>query len=370
MRINRGRSALVAACLTVILAACGASPTAGGKTGAGGAPGKAEQLYNEVAGLSGQQRRDRLVELAEKEGQLNLYTSMTSDVTDAVVKAFSDSFKIKVNLYRAGSETVLQRVLQEQAAGYAGNDVIETNATEMLALAKEGALADYRGGRRDAVPEVGRFKGWTATRFNLFAPSWNTALVNPGEEPKRWEDLADPKWDGKLSMELADYDWYLTLYGYWQSKGKSVEEIDRLFADMAQGAKIVKGHTVQGELMSAGQFAVTASNYTYLVEQARKKGAPVEYRPLAQPVIARANGAGLMKSAKNPAAAVLFVDWLLQEGQKVLAGKGLTPAVVDGDDPLKDVEVIPVDAEKLLGESDAWSKKYEAVVSRGDKVDK
>ena len=55
-------------------------------------------------------------------------------------------------------------------------------------------------------------------------------------------------------MELADYDWYLTLYEYWQQQGKSDGEIDKLFADMANGAKVVKGHTVMGELLSAGQF--------------------------------------------------------------------------------------------------------------------
>ncbi len=218
------------------------------------------------------------------------------------------------------------------------------------------------------VSAAGKFPGWTATRFNLFAPSWNTKLVEGIGVPKRWEDLADPKYDGKLSMEVADYDWYLSLYGYWQKQGKSEAEIDKLFADMAQGAKIVKGHTVQGELLSAGQFAVVASNYTYLVEKVKQKGAPVEYTPLVEPVIARPNGVGLMKTAANPAAAMLFSDWLLEEGQEVLVEQGLTPSIASGDDPLKGVEVIPVDVEKLLNEDEKWSKKYEAVVRGGEQV--
>ena len=65
---------------------------------------------------------------------------------------------------------------------------------------------------------------------------------------------------------------------------------------------------------------------------------------------------------------MLFYDWLLEEGQQVLADKGLTPSVPTGDDPLKGVEVIPVDVEKLLSESDKWSKKYEAVVQGGEQV--
>ena len=123
------------------------------------------------------------------------------------------------------------------------------------------------------MPDAGKFEGWTATRFNLFAPSWNTTLIDGvGGPPKTWEDLADPRFDGKLAMEVGDYDWYLTLYGWFAKQGKSEAEIDKIFADMAKGAKIVKGHTVQGELLSAGQFAIVASNYTYLVEQVKTEG--------------------------------------------------------------------------------------------------
>ena len=373
--MNRSTIRLAAGLLALVLglAACGGSPTASGPAPGGGAQasGAAEALYAQVGALSGKQRRDQLVVKAEKEKELVIYTSMTSEVVDAVVKAFEDAFDVKVSLYRAGSETVLQRVLQEQKANFAGNDVVETNATELFALAKEGRFAEYKGARRDLVPDAGKFKGWTATRFNLFSPSWNTKLIDGvGGPPKKWEDLADPRFDGKLSMEVGDYDWYLTLYGYWQKQGKSEAEIDKLFADMAKGAKIVKGHTVQGELLSAGQFAVVASNYTYLVEKVKKKGAPVAYTPLVEPVIARPNGIGLMKTAAHPAAAMLFYDWLLEEGQQVLADEGLNTSVPTTKDPLEGLDVIPVDVEKLLNESDKWSKKYEAVVQGGEQVKK
>jgi iron(III) transport system substrate-binding protein len=371
VRIARLRLApvLAAGVALTLFAGCGGSPTAGGSnSGGGGGPTAAEKVYAEIAGLTGKERRDKLVELAEKEGKLDLYTSMTSDVATAVTDAFGEEFDIDVNVYRAGSETVLQRILQEQGAKYQGNDIVETNANELFALNKEGFLAEYKGERRDLVPEAGRFEGWTATRFNLFAPSWNTKLVPAGQQPKTWEELADPKWDGKLSMEVADYDWYLTLYGYWKKQGKSDADIDKIFAGMAQGAKIVKGHTVQGELLSAGQFSVVASNYSYIVERAKKKGAPVDYLPFVQPVIARPNGFGLMKSAKHPAAAMLFADWLLEEGQKVLKDEGLTTAIGEGDDPLKGLEVVPVDVKTLVEQGDEWSKRYEKVVAGGEQV--
>ena len=364
------RTALAAGTV-LVLAACGGNPTSstsGDDGGSESGPTAAEELYEELAGLSGQERRDRLVELAAEENGLNLYTSMTSDVADAVTEAFSDAFDIDVSVYRAGSETVLQRILQEQDAGFAGNDVVETNATELLALQQEGVMAPCIDQERvDLVPEAGQFDDWTATRFNLFSPSWNTNIISGDMVPTSWEDLADPKYDGQLSMELGDYDWYLTLYGYWQEQGKSDEEINQLFADMVDGAKLVKGHTVQAELMSAGEFGVTASNYTYIVQRAKADGAPVEVEPLVDPVIARPNGGSCMKTAENPATAMLFMDWMLTEGQDVIVEEQLTPAI-DESGSLDGVSIIPVDTDALLNESDKWSAEYDELLSGGEVI--
>ena len=369
-RTRSFRSTLVVGGVALALAACGGSPTApsaADETTADG-PSEAEALYAEVSELSGQERRDRLIELAAEEDGLNLYTSMTADVADAVTEAFSDEMDIDVSVYRAGSETVLQRILQEQDANFAGNDVVETNATEMFALENEGLMAEYSGERRDLVPAAGQFPSWTATRFNLFAPSWNTEMITGDMVPSSWEDLADPKYDEQLSLELGDYDWYLTLYNYWLENGKTEDEVKQLFADMVDGAKLVRGHTVQGELMSAGEFGVTASNYSYIVQRAKASGAPVDYLPFVEPVIARPNGGGLMKTAANPATAMLFMDWLLEEGQQVLMDEELTPAITDEEDPLDGVEVIPVDVERLLNESDRWSTEYDELLATGEVI--
>ena len=36
----------------------------------------------------------------------------------------------------------------------------------------------YEGERRDRCPRPARATTWTATRFNIFAPSWNTDQVS------------------------------------------------------------------------------------------------------------------------------------------------------------------------------------------------
>jgi iron(III) transport system substrate-binding protein len=353
--------------LTLALVSCGAPPTAPPSgSGQNGGPSK----FQQYEGLKGQQRRDTLLKDAKAEGEVSLYTSMTSDVAGAVTKAFTDQTGIKVNLYRADSETVLQRILQEARANHAGADVVETDALEMASLGHEQLVEPYTGERRDLVGAEGKFETWTADRYNLFAPSWNTTKVAAADQPKSWEDLASPKWDGGLAMELNDYDWYLTLYEYWQKHGKSDADIDKLFGDMANGAKVVKGHTVMGEMLSAGQYSVAASNYSYIVQKAVNKGAPVAYQPLVQPVIARPQGAAPLKTAPHPAAALLFQDWLFTEGQQVFVDQGLTPSIEPPNvkDPLEGIEVIPVDVNQLLEKQKEWSDRYDALLSRSDKV--
>lgn len=366
--MSRRLSRLAAAIgLSLALASCGGSPTA---TNSGSGPGEASSKFERYESLTGQERRDTLLKDAKSEGEVSLYTSMTSEVAGAVTKAFTEQTGVKVNLYRAASETVLQRILQEASANHAGADVVETDALEMASLAKEQLVAPYKGERRDLVAKEGQFESWTADRYNLFAPSWNTTKVPAGAQPTSWESLADPKWDGALAMELNDYDWYLTLYEYWQKQGKSTSEIDKLFSDMANGAKVVKGHTVMGEMLSAGQYSVAASNYTYIVQKAINKGAPVMYEPMVQPVIARAQGAAPLKSAPHPAAALLFQDWLLTEGQKVFVDQGLTPSIEPEGlkDPLEGIEVIPVDVNQLLDKQKEWSTRYDQLLSHSDKV--
>ena len=64
---------------------------------------------------------------------------------------------------------------------------------------------------------------------------------------------------------------------------------------------------------------------------------------------------------------MLFADWLLEEGQAVLAEQGLTPAISEGEDPLADVELLPVDLDKLINENDIWAERYDQLVSgRGE----
>lgn len=375
MRKHVTLQAVAMAATALVLAACGSSPTASGDGAARGndAAAKAataQQVYDRINGLTGDERRKTLVELAEKEGKLSIYTSNTD--MDKLVEGFEAEYDIEVSVYRGNSESVLQRMLQEQKANYFGVDFVDTNAGELNIMNSEGLFYPFKGELRDKVRKEGQGNGWTASRFNVFVVGWNTNKVKAGQEPKSLEELADPKWAGQVSMEVGDVDWFAAMYRYYLDHGKTEDQVRELFKKLAANAKIAKGHTVQGELLSAGQFGITVSSYSHTIDKAADKGAPVSWRPASgkpiQPVVVRPNGVALVKTAAHPAAAMLFAEWELTEGQKILEDAFRIGAIPNKADPLVGLEVISVPEQELLTNAKKWDDLYAEIIRLGQEV--
>jgi iron(III) transport system substrate-binding protein len=360
-----------AVALVTTVALAGASPAA--STSGVKAPPKTaiSKVLAQVKGLKGAARARKLYTLATKEGgSLSLYTSMTSDVVKVIVQRFESTFPdVKVELYRAGSETVLQKLLEEKSAKFRGADIVETNGTELAALQSANDLIPYDSPLRANLQQGSKFKTWTASRFNKFVISWNTNLVPSGQQPKRWEDLAAAKWSGKIAMEASDVDWYMSLYTYWvKVKKKKPAQAEALFEAIARNSLIITGHTTMGSLLAAGQFSVAASNYSYLVKNIQEQGGPVAFTPTVQPVFVRANGVAVVQRLQHPATALLFADWLLGPAQPVLRENNLDPARKDLIDPLlKKAKTVTVNLDKYIRENKQWSARYERLLTLGKK---
>jgi iron(III) transport system substrate-binding protein len=356
------------AVLAALLTGCGGSPTA--TTGQQPQDHAATKIYDQMNSLSGQERDDALVKMAKEEGELSLYTSNVS--LQRFVDAFTAKYSIPVKVYQATSESILQRVTQESNADHQGADIVETNGTELTVLSRGGTLHPYRSALRDHVRPEGQLDDWTATRFNMFVVAWNTGKIRDGQQPSSIEALADPVWKGRVSLEVADTDWYATLYQYYLDKGRAQADVDRLFSAIAANAKVVNGHTTQVQLLGAGQFDVAASAYSHNVETAADDGAPIAWRPPAgkpvEPVVLRPNGAGLVANAAHPAAAVLFMDFLLsQQGQQIIADSHQLGSVLTDHDPLQGVETVTVDVPAYLDQAKEWNDRYTRLVQGASK---
>src|SRR5262245_66224960 len=141
---------------------------------------------------TGADRDQRLVDAAKKEGTVTFYTSMQTPESGPLSAAFEKKYGIKVNLWRATSDQVIQRAITEARGGRNAMDVVETNAPEVEALGREGVVAEYFSPHFKDFPDwaLPASHKWTSARANLWVVAFNTTKANREELPPNYEGFA------------------------------------------------------------------------------------------------------------------------------------------------------------------------------------
>lgn len=318
------------------------------------------QTPPDLATYQGPDRARLLVEGAKKEGELNIYTSAQTDDMGALARAFEAKYGIKVSIWRSSSEKVLQRAVQEARAGRHAMDVAETNGPQLESMHREQILRKVVSPyHKELIEAAIRPHGeWVGTRLNVFVQAYNTKLVAKEELPKKWEDLLDPRWKGRLGIEQEDSDW---LAGQAAELGE--ERASKVFGEIAanNGISVRKGHTLLTKLVVSGEIPMALTVYNYKAEQLKAKGAPIDWFAIG-PAIARPNGVAVARNAPHPHAALLFYDFEISpEGQKILAGRDFVPTNRNVPTPLAKLPMKFVDARVMLDEYTKWEKLYEEI---------
>jgi iron(III) transport system substrate-binding protein len=263
-----------------------------------------------------------------------------------------------VNLWRAGSEKVLQRAVTEARGGRHAVDVIETNGPELEMLHREQVLQVVKSPYlADLIPAARRPHGeWVGTRLNVFALAYNTRLVKKEELPKNFADLANPRWKGRLGIEADDQDW---LAGVIAQLGE--QKGAQIFREIVKtnGISVRRGHTLLTQLVVSGEVPLALTVYNYKAEQFKSQGAPIEWFSIGR-AVARPNGVAVARRAPHPHAAVLFYDFEIgEEGQRILAKRDFVPTNRKIDTPLNKMPLEMVDPKVMLDQHDKWTKLYE-----------
>ena len=334
---------------------CGAAASS---TAQAQAPGTNEAIYL----YKGADRDQRLIEKATKEGVVVVYTSLATTESIPLAKAFEKKYGIKVELWRALSDKVVQRAVTEAQARRHSVDVIETNGPELEALHREQLLQKaYSPHFADLIPQaIPSHHAWVGTRLNMFVQIYNTKLVRKEDFPKSYQDLLDPKWKGRLGIEAEDVDWFCTVV-----KELGEEKGLKLFRDIVatNGLSVRKGHTLLAGLVASGEVPLGLTVYNHNADKLKKKGAPVDW-DVIQPAIIRANGMALSRRPAHPNAAVLFYDFMLSDGQKILAKNQYLTARRNAGSILDKMQLKFVDVINVLDESAKWEKLYAEIITR------
>ncbi len=336
------------------------------------ARGSAADIYDVYNAMTGQARTDALIAAAQEEGSVIFYTA--SSGMDPVIEAFEDAYDINVELFNGQSDTVLQRMTQEFDAGFFGVDVFDD--AEAFTIARLGMTYEYVNTElTDAIPGYDPSTHTAATRLSVYTQGWNTDLVDEADVPDDLAGFATDEWCGRVSMDPRDWVWYIGVRDfYMQEKGWTDEQVDDMYRFFAKCSRFDRGHTTQARFVLAGEFDASLTVYTQSIDRelAKNADAPVAWRKAdgswVEPLIFFPQGATLLKNAPHPAAAILFIDFLLTEGQRLLAIADRTPtAISQVGGPLEGIplaDLHQVSFEKFY-DRETWATRFDELLATG-----
>jgi iron(III) transport system substrate-binding protein len=297
------------------------------------------------------QSLDELHKAALKEGgTLNFYATLAQINAEKIIPVFEKRFPgIKVNHVDATSDKLVARAVTEARGGKTLGDVLQVPLENVSQAHDQKLLLETTLPESAEYPSGMKGTFWVASDLQFIIAAWNTNLVKKEEEPKQFEDFADPRWKNRLIAEPRDLE---MLMGFAKYKFGSDEKAIALWRRIAaNNVEFHSGHSQLAELLVAGQAAVCLTCYSHHYPIRIKKGAPVNY--MLSEGVASINATAIFKNAPHPNTAMLYARWVSsQEGQKAMAQGGRTPA---------HPKVEPVDktrTEKIYAISVADIKEY------------
>jgi iron(III) transport system substrate-binding protein len=271
---------------------------------------------------------------AAQDKVLNLYTARHYQTDEALYTNFTRQTGIKVNRIEGGEDLLFERIKNEGANSPA--DIFITVDMGRLWRAEQaGIFAPVKSTLLDArIPAAyrdpaGRWFGFSA-RSRVIA--YNKAQVKPGDI-KNYEDLADPKWKGKVCTRSSSHPYMLSLTASMVAhlgEAKAEQWVRGLKDNLARDP--TGGDTDQIKAVAAGECQLAVANTYYLVRMLRSSN-PEDKRVIEKIGVLWPNqdnrgahmnisGGGMLKNAPNKDAAIKFLEYLASDAAQAYFADG------------------------------------------------
>jgi len=316
-----------------------------------------------------QETTPAMVAAAEKEGKVVWYSSVDVKVGEAVAKAFRTQYpKIEIEVERAGSERVFQRVNQEMQSGIKNADVVNSSdASHFLFWKQQGKLAKHTP--PDALKFPAQYRDPDGTYFTwratLSPMGYNTNLLKEGEAPKGYKELLDPKWKGKLVKAHPGYSGTALTGTYAISKVLGWDYLEKL---SKQGVQQLQSTTAPPKTLASGERAVMVdgNEYNMFIEIQKKSPVRIIYPEEGTPFVS--SPTAIFAEAPHPNAARVLQNFMYTAKiQQLIVDEGgarsLHPDVKEPADrtPLAKIKLLPDDPQGMLPQVNEIKKKYTAL---------
>jgi iron(III) transport system substrate-binding protein len=305
-----------------------------------------------------------LLNKAKTEGRAAFYANITA--VEPIMKAFAEDTGVKAEYTRISTAKFVATAITEFEAGKFMADVVQAPLPILELLKEKGILARYRS------PAAAGYPQWTKKDdyIQLFgveyiALIYNKELAKKADLPRRYEDLADPKWKDKIVMpnpanHATTIGWLIGLK-------------EHVFKSEAEWMKFVKGLAANRPMfvaslgptpapIASGEKPIGISMPKYIITNAP---APLDWARVSQPMLGTPRAIAVASKAPHPNAARLFVDyWLSQKAMGMLAKDVgeyvLAPGVfppIDGIDKAKVVAIRELSDE----ETNKWGSEFKKI---------
>jgi len=276
--------------------------------------------------------------------EITVYTSHPADIHEPLFKAFEQETGIKVTPIYAGTGEIFQRIKAE-AANPLG-DVMFGGGAETHEANKE-FLAPYKPKEADklAAGTMAKDNTWTGFTALPIVMMYNTNLVSAEEAPKSFADLTDPKWKDKIAMPDAAKSGsaYTTVVTILHAIGRDDNKGWEMMKNIVANTKILGSSTQGPKGTNDGEYAIALTHeegaFKYVAA-----GGPIKIVYPAEGTSNVPDAVAIIKGAKHPKNAEIFVDFMVSKGlqEQVVTSLNRRPVRVDVAPPagLEDVSNI------------------------------
>lgn len=273
---------------------------------------------------------------AQSEQVLNLYSARHYDTDTEIYDSFTKKTGIKVKLVEAEADKLIERIKSEGANSPA--DVLLTVDAGRLWRAQEAGLLQPVSSKalKAAIPaNLSEPKGyWYGFSKRARVIVYNKDKVKPSEL-SRYEDLADPKWKGRLISRSSTHVYNQSLVGaILAADGPQKTEVWARGVVTNFSRQPEGNDTAQIKAVASGAADLTFVNTYYVVRLMKSK------KPEDQAIASKIgvffpnqgsgdrgthiniSGGGVVKTSKNQEAAIKFLEHLISPEVQEIFAKG------------------------------------------------
>ena len=305
---------------------------------------------------------------AKSEGKVTLYSTYVLSAMKAVTAKFKADTGIDVEIVRLITPLMYDRVISEYNTKKLVADYVDlTDVTLVNQLAQKGILAGYKTGSFGALgPALRDPDGkWYSLMRSLMGVGINTAVLAPGDVPKRWADLSDAKYKGKIGFLGIDAGGTGFALAFFQNQKFGADYLKKIAA--LQPRTYLSGSPLDADL-ARGQFAIGIAPVDGLLDDVRS-GAPVKIITLAEGVPAYTTTGGMTTTGAHPHAAQVFLDWMTSKhGGDVIQANGAygprkdaVAPVIEGAEFPSAAQLYNIRPADVISSRDALSKEWHTI---------